>query len=77
MKFTFFWVKQSTLVTHVSRAPFKAVRRTESHPHGAILSDMLKRSELNSLTVTSTLKPLKNKENQSEIYTTNPRRTVS
>lgn len=76
MKLTFFWVKQSTVVPHVSKAHFKAIRRTERHLHGAVLSDVLKGPELNSLTATSTLKPLKNKEIQFKIYAKNPRHTV-
>lgn len=76
MKFTFFWVKQSTVVPHVSKAHFKATRRAERHLHEAVLSDVLKGPELNSLTVTSTPKPLKNKEIQFKVYVTNPRHTV-
>lgn len=75
MKFTFFWVKQSTLVSRVSNVLSKAVKRTESHLNEALLSDVPKRSEFNSLTVTPTPKPLKKKEIQFKIYTTNPRHT--
>jgi len=59
MKFTFFWAKQSTLVSYVSHVPLKAVKRTESYLHEAILFDVLKRSELNSLTASYTLLSLK------------------
>jgi len=62
MKFTFFWVKQSTLVSHVSNIASNAVKRAESRLHKAILPDVLKRSELSNLTVTSTLKTSNNKK---------------